>query len=142
MRVDVAPARDLTRWMKTATFFTALLAMLVSTGGVFGKHKPPPPNVVDLSSHSATNAPATTNTFLVTPDDTVSGRVIRVNENLRFVVLRFPLGQVPAPGTRMNVFRNGAIVGEIKVTGPQRDENSIADIVLGDAQKGDEVRPR
>src|SRR6185437_16380947 len=129
MRVDVAPARDLTRWMKTATFFAALLAMLVSTGCIFGKHKPPPPNVVDLSSHSATNAPVTTNTFLVTPDDTVSGRVIRVNENLRFVVLRFPLGQVPAPGTRMNVFRNGAIVGEIKVTGPQRDENSIADIV-------------
>jgi hypothetical protein len=31
-------------------------------------------------------------------------------------------------------------VGEIQITGPQRDNNSVADIIFGDAQKGDEVR--
>jgi hypothetical protein len=57
-------------------------------------------------------------------------------------VLTFPLGQLPAIGSRMNVFRNGAIVGEVKLTEPQRDDNSVADIVLGDAKKGDEVRAK
>lgn len=141
MRVDAAPTHDLTRRMKTAVYFAGLLAVLASTGCIFGKHKQtPPPAVVDLSGRPAANA--NTNTFLVTPDETITGRVVRVNDELRFVVLRFPLGQVPAPGSRMNIFRNGAIVGEIKVTGPQRDENSVADIVFGDAQKGDEVRPK
>jgi hypothetical protein len=31
-------------------------------------------------------------------------------------------------------------VAEIKVTGPQRDNNTVADLVSGDAQVGDEVR--
>lgn len=65
-----------------------------------------------------------------------------MNANLRFVVVTFPLGQLPPTDSRMNVFRNGAIVGEVKITGPQRDDNSVADIVLGDAQKGDEVRQK
>jgi hypothetical protein len=65
-----------------------------------------------------------------------------VNANLRFVVITFPLGQLPAIGSRMNIFRSGEIVGEIKITGPQRDDNSVADIIFGDALKGDEVRPK
>jgi hypothetical protein len=31
-------------------------------------------------------------------------------------------------------------VAEVKVTGPQRDNNIVADLVSGDAQVGDEVR--
>jgi hypothetical protein len=42
----------------------------------------------------------------------------------------------------MNVFRRGEIVGEIRITDPQRENNSAADIVLGDALKGDEVRQK
>jgi hypothetical protein len=133
-------APDLTRRMKIAAYLAALLAVLGSTGCLWGRHpKPPPPAVVDLS-HSGTNA--STNTFVVTPDEAVSGRVTSVNENLRFVVLTFPLGQLPPLGSRMNIFRNGAIVGEVKITGPQRDDNSVADIVFGAARKGDEVRPK
>jgi hypothetical protein len=130
--------------MKFAVYFAALLAVLGSTGCIFGKHKkpaPPPPPVVDLSAPAA-NAPAATNQFVITPDQSVSGRISAVNANLRFVVLTFPLGQLPPVGSRMNVFRNGAIVGEVKITEPQRDDNTVADIVLGDAQKGDEVRPK
>jgi len=126
--------------MKIAAYLAALLAVLGSTGCLWGRHpKPPPPAAVDLS-HSGTNA--STNTFVVTPDEAVSGRVTSVNENLRFVVLTFPLGQLPPLGSRMNIFRNGAIVGEVKITGPQRDDNSVADIVFGAARKGDEVRPK
>ena len=128
--------------MKFVRYFAVLLATLSLTGCIFGKHKKPAPApVVDLSS-SGKMAPATTNTFRVTPDDSVLGRVSLVNENLRFVVLTYPLGQVPPVGNRMNVFRNGAIVGEVRITQPQRDDNTVADIVLGEAKKGDEVRPK
>jgi hypothetical protein len=129
--------------MKFVRCFAVLIATLCLTGCIFGRHKksPPPPSVVDLSP-SAAITPATTNTFRVTPDQSVTGRVTFVNDNLRFVVLTYPLGQVPAAGNRMNVFRNGAIVGEVKITQPQRDDNTLADIVLGEAKKGDEVRPK
>jgi hypothetical protein len=125
--------------MRFATFLAFALMSLGLTGCLWGRHKAPPPPVVDLS-RSATNAPA--NKLVVTPDESVTGSIASVNGELRFVVLTFPLGQVPPLGLRMNVFRNGAIVGEIKITGPQRDDNAVADIVLGDAKKGDEVRPK
>ena len=130
--------------MKFVRYFAVLLAVVSLTGCVFGKHKPrrpAPPSVVNVFP-SAPITLATTNTFRVTPDESVTGRFTSVNENLRFVVLTFPIGQNPPLGSRMNVFRTGAIVGEIKVTGPERDDNTVADIVLGDAKKGDEVRPK
>lgn len=129
--------------MKTAVHLAAVLIVLSSTGCIFGKkHKQPPPApVVDLTT-GASVTPATTNTFIVTPDLSVSGRVVRVNANLRFVVLTFPIGQTPPNGTRMNVYRRGDIVGEVRVTDQQRNNNAIADIVLGDAQNGDEVRQK
>ena len=123
--------------------FAAALLALISTGCIFGhKHKQqPPPPVVDLTT-GASVTPASTNTFLVTPDLSAVGRVVRVNANLHFVVLTFPIGQTPANGTRMNVYRRGDIVGEVRVTDQQRNNNAIADIVLGDAQNGDEVRQK
>ena len=129
--------------MKTAIHFAAVLLVLSSTGCLFGrKHKqPPPPPVVDLST-GASVTPASTNTFLVTPDLSTVGRVVRANQSLRFVVLSFPIGQTPATGTRMNVFRRNEIVGEVRVTDQHIDNNAIADIVLGDAQHGDEVRQK
>jgi len=125
--------------MKFAVYVAGLLLLLGATGCFGGRHKnSTPPPVVDLNA-GGTNA---SNTFIITPDENIVGRVSRVNEDLRFVVLTFPIGQLPPVGSRMNVFRNGAIVGEIKITEPQRGNNSAADIVLGDAQKGDEVRPK
>jgi hypothetical protein len=129
--------------MKTAIHFAAALLVLSSTGCIFGrKHKQlPPPPVVDLST-GASVTPTSTNTFLVTPDLSPVGRVVRVNSGLRFVVLSFPMGQTPNTGVRMNVFRRNVIVGEVRVTEQQRDNNAVADIVLGDAKEGDEVRQK
>lgn len=131
--------------MKFVVYLSAALVVMGLAGCSWGKHKTQkPPSMVDLSHSTAkagsTNAPS--DKFLVTPDTGLRGRVASVNENLRFVVLTFPLGQLPSTDARMNVFRNGSIVGEVKITGPQRDDNSVADIVLGDAQKGDEVRQK
>jgi hypothetical protein len=129
--------------MRTLALLAALLVVMTSTG-CFWHHKQqvPPPAVVDLTRRAADTNASAAEKFVVAPDESLSGRVSSVNPNLRFAVLTFPLGQMPTLDSRMNVFRNGAIVGEIKVTGPQRDDNTVADIVLGDAQKGDEVRAK
>ncbi|MBN2505862.1 MAG: hypothetical protein JXQ71_04125 [Verrucomicrobia bacterium] len=75
------------------------------------------------------------------PSDVVPGKISLVNPNARYVVVSYPVGALPELGRRLNVFRNGLKVGEIKITGPQRDLNIVADIVAGQCQRGDEVRP-
>ena len=58
----------------------------------------------------------------------------------RFVVLNFPLGKMAAVEQRLNLYRRGLKVGEVKVTGPQREDNTVADLVAGEAEVGDEAR--
>lgn len=38
------------------------------------------------------------------------------------------------------LYRAGLKVGEVKITGPQRDNNVAADFITGEAQTGDEAR--
>jgi hypothetical protein len=76
----------------------------------------------------------------VTPESGLQGKVVSVNANLRFVVLNFPVGRMAAVDQQFNVYRQGQKVGEIKITGPQQDDNIIADITTGEVQAGDEVR--
>ena len=40
------------------------------------------------------------------------------------------------------LYRQGQKIGEVKVTGPQQDDNIIADITSGEAEAGDEVREK
>lgn len=64
-----------------------------------------------------------------------------MNAQARFVVLRFPIGQVPPVDTRLVVYHADAKTGEVKVTGPTLDNDlTVADIVLGTVQENDEVR--
>ena len=76
----------------------------------------------------------------VVPDDAVSGRVVLVNQVLRFVVMDFPVRRMPGTDQRLNVYHNGQKTGEVKVTGPTRDTTTAGDIMAGGAQVGDEVR--
>jgi hypothetical protein len=139
--VDGVAARDLTRRMRTTIYFAALLVLLSSTGCLTNKHKEPPPAV--WVAPTATNAPATNdNTFTIQPAAGVDGQVASVNSALGFVVLTFPIGQMPSADTHLNVYRSGIKMGELKVTGPQQEDNTVADIVSGEARKGDEVRER
>jgi hypothetical protein len=75
------------------------------------------------------------------PANTLAGRIASVYTAGRFVVITFPIGQMPALDQRLNVYRNGLKVGEVKVTGPQRDDSIVADIAAGEALPGDQVRP-
>jgi hypothetical protein len=76
----------------------------------------------------------------VTPGNALVGKVKRVNPAARFVVLSFPIGQLPAADQQFGVYRRGLKVGEIKITGQQLNEYIVADILDGEAEEGDEVR--
>jgi hypothetical protein len=77
---------------------------------------------------------------VVTPNDSRSGKVVAYNAAGRFVVLNFPSGQMPKVDQRLFLYRAGLKVAEIRITGPQSDDNTVADLVTGDAQTGDDVR--
>jgi len=76
----------------------------------------------------------------VTLDEAVLGTVVSVNPALRFLVMDFPVRKLPVLEQRLNVYRNGQKVGEVKVTGPGRDTTIAGDIMAGEVQVGDEVR--
>lgn len=89
---------------------------------------PAPPPAAPLRTHQ--------------PLDADLGWVQSVNERLRFVVLDYSLNRLPAAGDRLDLIRDGVVVGELKVTGPSRGGTTAADIVEGDPKAGDQVRPR
>ena len=119
-----------------------LLFALSLTGCFWKKHAAkqatPPPRA---GAPAATTRGATTNqTLIVTPENAPVGKVALVNSAARFVVLNFPLGKMAAAEQRLNLYRRGLKVGEVKVTGPAREDNIVADLVAGEAEVGDEAR--
>ena len=51
-------------------------------------------------------------------------------------MLSFPVGQMPAVGQELFLYRGGLKTGAVKITGPQNDNNIVADVIDGDAQAG------
>jgi len=86
---------------------------------------------------SGSTAPSPT---IATPDNSLTAKVVDYNSVGRFVVLSFPVGEMPKTGDTLFLYRAGLKVGQVKVTGPQRNTNTVADLVDGNAQVGDEVR--
>jgi hypothetical protein len=111
---------------------------------VEAKRKPKPqPKETKVETASAPAEPKpSSQKLIVTPETGLVGKVETVNQNLRYVVLSFPIGHLPAMEQRLNVYRHGLKVGEVKVTGPQIEDNVVADIVEGDSGTGDEVRDK
>jgi hypothetical protein len=99
--------------------------------------------VAGCASHKAKKTPAPTahtSQTVVAPDNSLTARVAAYNATGRFVVLSFPVSQMPKLDQTLFLYRGGLKVADVKVTGPQRDNNVVADLVSGDAQVGDEVR--
>jgi hypothetical protein len=115
-----------------------------NTPPVEAKRKPKPqPKETKVETAAASAEPkATSQKLIVTPETGLVGKVETANQNLRYVVLSFPIGHLPAMEQRLNVYRHGLKVGEVKVTGPQIEDNVVADIVDGDSGPGDEVRDK
>ena len=81
-------------------------------------------------------------TVIIRQAHVLSGRLVLVNVGSGLCVVNFPIGKLPATDQKMLVYRNGVKVGEILITGPQRDDNIAADILSGKLQTGDEARDR
>lgn len=87
-------------------------------------------------------APSEPRKVTLKPDTGLTGKVASVNASLRFVVLNFPVGRMATVDQQLVLYRQGQKIGEVKITGPQQDDNIIADMVSGEAQPGDEVREK
>ena len=77
---------------------------------------------------------------VVTPDFRANGRIQSVNAEARFVIVRFPLTHVAPVGSQLGIYRDGLKVGVAKVTGPEREGNTVADLISGQARTQDEAR--
>jgi type IV secretory pathway VirB10-like protein len=106
------------------------------------KKKPKPQPQQAKVEPAPTPAESPSQKLIVTPETGLIGKVETVNQNARYVVLTFPIGRLPAMEQRLIVYRSGLKVGEVKVTGPQIEDNVVADIVEGDSGPGDEVRDK
>ena len=74
--------------------------------------------------------------------DSGSGKVVRVDARLKFVVVDFSLSAVPQSGLRLEVVRDSSVVGELRITGPASGSATVADLVAGEAAAGDLARPK
>lgn len=120
---------NLTLWkMKNPLLVFVALLTLAASGCSHSKHK-------TVVMQPAVTKPAA----IVTPDFSLSAKVVSVNTIGRFVVMSFPSGQMPRMDQTLFLYRNGLKTGEVHVTGPQQDSNIVADMVSGDAQVGDTV---
>jgi hypothetical protein len=119
--------------MKLRLFSGIFLACFMACGCAH-HHTPPPEPTPAPTPVTATPEP------IVTPDNSLTAKVVRYNTVGRFVVLSFPVGQMPQSGQTFFIYRAGMKMGQVKITGPQRDNDTVADLVEGDAQEGDEVR--
>ena len=77
---------------------------------------------------------------IVTPDNAQRATVAMYNPIGRFVVLSFPAGNLPKHEQVFFIYHGGLKAGEVKITGPDRDNSTVADLINGTAQAGDEVR--
>jgi len=116
--------------MKTNSWFTVLLVAGLVAG--CAAHKKP-------AAGAAAPVPVADKT-VVTPDFSVSGKVVSVNPGLRYVVLNFPASPLPKRAQALFLYRAGLKVAEVKVTGPEAEDNTVADLVAGEARVGDAVR--
>jgi hypothetical protein len=91
-------------------------------------------------SKSETAKPAASSSApIVTPDFSLAAKVVSVNTIGRFVVLSFPASLMPKVDQTLFLYRTGLKTAEVRVTGPQQENNIVADLVSGDAQVGDTV---
>ncbi len=91
---------------------------------------------------SRAESPQSGSALIVTPENALTGRVIRINPSGRYVVLNFPIGHLPRVDQTLSVYHLGLKTGEVHVTDQHLDDNVVADLTAGEASPGDEVRDR
>jgi hypothetical protein len=113
--------------MKCSALLPLLMAGILISG--CSSHKPKAAKPVPMAA-----------SVIITPDASLAGKVVSYSEVGRYAVLSFPIGQMPKADQRCFLYRGGLKTGEVKITGSQRDNFIVADLITGNAQPGDEVR--
>ena len=126
--------------MKISTLGALLLVAVLTNGCVLFHHHRTAVPPAQASAYLAPATPSAALNPIVTPDNSLTAKVATYNATGRFVVLSFPVGQMPNLDQTLFLYRNGLKEGEVKITGPQHDNDIVADLVTGTAQAGDEVR--
>ena len=116
------------------------LVAVLANGCALFHHRQQPPPPAPASAYLAPATPSAALNPIVTPDNSLTARVATYNAAGRFVVLSFPVGRMPNLDQTLFLYRNGLKVGVVKITGPQHDNDIVADLVTGTAETGDEVR--
>ena len=122
--------------MKRYAPFSLLLACLLCAGCIWHKSASSPSSKVTKTGSATTTAPRP----IVTPDTSLTAKVVLYNDVGRFVILGFPVGQMPKEGQHLFLYRNGLKVAEVAANGSRTDTFVVADIINGNAQVGDDVR--
>ena len=125
--------------MKKLSLLSLLVIALVAPGCSWVKRQLPsaPKSSAAKPAVTAVAAPSP----IVTPDLALAAKVVRVNDVARIAILNFPDGKMPPLQKTFYVYRSGVKVAEVKIVGPQDDENNIvADVISGDPQVGLSVR--
>jgi hypothetical protein len=118
--------------MKSLLLLTLVIAGMLAAGCL---HRRPATSAKRATPAAVAPQP------IVTPDNSLTARVVSYNASGRFVVLSFPVGQMPKPNQSLFLYREGMKVGEVKIdSSQQRDNLIVADLVTGEAQVGDDVR--
>ncbi|MBC8096818.1 MAG: hypothetical protein H7Y43_13495 [Akkermansiaceae bacterium] len=136
--------------MRNLIWCAALVAGLFAQGCAWFKKSEPAFQSVSVKAAPSANAAtpvvsATDSAAVVTLADGLNGKVSTANNDLKFVVLTFPVGQMARPNQRLNIYRAGLKVGEVIATAApemRREDSIVADITVGEAKVGDEVRDK
>lgn len=117
-----------------------MLVLVLCALAVSGCASKPPASSSPAAAGAAQNIkPDGSKKPIVTAETSLSGKVVNVNLSGRFVVLNFPPGRMPQLEQHLNLYRKGLKVGEVSISGPQYDDDIVADLVAGQAQAGDVV---
>jgi hypothetical protein len=131
-RIDFRRASGFAAVMRL-TIPLSLLALCVAVAGCKSK---PATGPEAAPPAQGTAAPKT----IIKSADALTGKVVSYNSIGRFVILNFPVTRMPKVGQTMSLYREGLKIGEVKITGPQQDDNIVADLTGGEARAADEVR--
>jgi hypothetical protein len=77
---------------------------------------------------------------IITADNSLPAKVVEYNAVGRFVVLNFSGARLPKHGQVFSIYHDGLKSGEARITGPEQEDNVVADLLSGTAEAGDEVR--
>ena len=123
--------------MKMIAPFALLFAGLLFTGCSW--HKSASQSASKPSKGSG-GTPTKASKQIVTPDTSLTAKVVLYNDIGRFVVMGFPVGKLPQANQPLFLYRKGLKVAEVKVNAMSTDNFVVADLVSGNAQVGEEVR--